>query len=177
MCWWELGQVIIRFPAQDPAAGPGIVWIQHFKFGLTRGPSPSSLHMVLRVSVCSTREYDKGPSFLPVVLPGAWYANEWNQVQTNTDQFFWQQMQCKEFVCRLCSHHSASVRSAVFRAELAAAWSDRKSSVIIKWVLSLFSQFYIASGGRAVTACCNKTGFNYNFGNDPKRSVKLRIMI
>ena len=104
MCWWELGQVIIRFPAQDPAAGPGIVWIQHFKFGLTRGPSPSSLHMVLRVSVCSTPEYDKGPSFLPVVLPGAWYANEWNQVQTNTDQFFWQQMQCKEFVCRLCSH-------------------------------------------------------------------------
>ena len=42
--------------------------------------------MVLRVSVCSTPEYeyDKGPSFPPVVLPGAWYADEWNQVQTNT---------------------------------------------------------------------------------------------
>ena len=82
----------------------------------------------------------------------------------------------KEFVCVLFppqSHSAGSGQQQVFRAE-SVAWSDRKSSVIIKWVHSLFSQFYIAPGVRAE---CAPTRLEYYFRNISRGSVKLWIKI
>ena len=91
--------VLVRaWPSYNQISRPGPgSWSWHclnstFQVWPDKRPLPlsSALHMVLRVSGCSTPEYefDKGPSFPPAVLSGAWYSDEWNQVQTNTDHFF-----------------------------------------------------------------------------------------
>ena len=132
MCWWELGQVIIRFPRPAPAAGPGIVWIQHLSFRLTRGKRPlsPSLHPYgAGAPLVNMTKSSCGPRAL-------WVLNGIKSKQTVTSSL---QMQSRELLAGLwVVPTSVSGQHWIFVALL---WLDQTGSVIIKWVLSLFSQF------------------------------------